>query len=186
MGKAARKRHREEKRVHALLDEGDLEGLADLLNDYAGAQVAEVDHEGLGLIPGTVASDLDEFRQRVREDPGGALDLVRGPPLGGVDWPWAVPLRAEIQSEIAAAAHAACRLDPTNAADYLRKGLTGAPHDVSLWIALLGLAGRGRSIRAVEMAYGWARDTFATGVPDTVPTDITREYERWQRKLRSS
>jgi hypothetical protein len=185
MGKAARKRRREEKRVHALLDEGDLEGLADLLNEYAGARVAEVDEEGIGLVPGAVASDLHEFRRRVREDPGGALDLVRGPPLAGIDSAWAVPMREEIQGEIVAAAHAACRLDPSNAADYLRQGLTGAPYDATLWIALLGWAGKSRSMRALDMAYGWAREQFSTAAPGTVPTDITREYEHWQRKLRA-
>jgi hypothetical protein len=41
-------------------------------------------------------------------------------------------VRAQIQAEIVAAAHAACRLDPANAAEYVRKGLVGAPGDASL------------------------------------------------------
>lgn len=173
-----------EKLVHRLLDQGDLDGLADLMNECMDGRVAEVNPEGIGLIPGVVHSDIDEFRRRVREDPGGALDLVRGRPLAGIDVPWAAPLREQLQTEIAAAAHAACRLDPENAAEYLRRGLVGAPGDASLWIALLGSAGRAKSMPALEMAYGWARDTYATAGPGTVPTVVTREYEHWQRKLR--
>jgi hypothetical protein len=61
-----------------------------------------------------------------------------GPPLAGVQADWAGPIRSQVQSEIVAAAHAACRLDPANRAEYLRKGLLGAPSDASLWIALFG------------------------------------------------
>lgn len=175
----------EEDRVHRLLDEGDIEGLAELLNDHTGARVAEVNQEGIGLIPGAIDSDLHEFRRLVLEDPSRALDLVRGPPLAGVDADWAGPIRSQIQTEIVVAAHAACRLDPPNAAEYLRKGLVGAPSDASLWIALFGVAGKSKSLRALEMAYGWARDTYATAGPRTVPTEVTREYELWKRKLRS-
>lgn len=178
-----RRRRAEDELVSRLLENGDLDGLADLLNDYAGRPVADVTDEGLGLIPGAVESDLYEFRRRVREDPGGALDLVRGVPLAGLDAPWAVPLRAEIQAEIVAAAHAACRLDPTNTAEYLRQGLTGAPLDASLWIALFGVARRSKP--ALDMAYGWARDTYATAAPGAVPADVTREYERCLRALRA-
>jgi hypothetical protein len=173
----------DEKLVHRLLDEGDLDGLADLLNECAGGRVAEVTGEGIGLIPGALHSDLGEFRRRVQEDPGGALNLVRGRPLEGIDAPWTLRLRPHIQTEIAAAAHAACRLDPENTAEYLRKGLLGAPGDTSLWIALLGWAGSAQSMPALEMAYGWARDTYATAGPGTVPTAVTREYEHWRRKL---
>jgi hypothetical protein len=174
----------DEKLVHRLLEEGDLDGLAHLLNERVGGRVAEVNQEGIQLPPGAVHSDVHEFLRRVREDPVGALDLVRGRPLEGIDAPWAVPLREQLQTEIVAAAHAACRLDPGNTADYLRKGLVGAPGDASLWIALLGCAGKAKSMPALEMAYRWARDTYATAGPGTVPTVVTREYEHWQRKLR--
>jgi hypothetical protein len=159
-----RKSHRrvEEDYVHSLLDEGDLEGLAEFVNEQAGTLVVEAVQAGIRWIPGSAKTDLDEFRRLVREDPGGALDLVRGPPLAGVDASWAVPLRAQVQAEIVAAAHAACRLDSTNAAEYVRKGLVGAPGDASLWIALLGVAGKAKSIRAVDMVYESARDTYAT------------------------
>jgi hypothetical protein len=180
-----RRRRAEEDYVHSLLDEGDLEGLAELINGHAGVRVVEVVEEGIQWIPGSANTDLDEFRRRAREDPGGALDLVQGPPLAGVGAPWAVPVRAQIQAEIVAAAHAACRLDPTNAAEYVRKGLIGAPGDASLWIALLGVAGRAKSVRALEMAYEWARDTYATAGPGTVPPEVTRQYALWQRKLHS-
>jgi hypothetical protein len=169
-----------------MLDEGDLEGLADLMNESFGRRVAEVTAEGLGLVPGAIDSDVTQFRRRVREDPTWALDLVRGPPLQGLDAPWAVPLREQIQEEIVAAAHAACRLDPANTAEHLRKGLRGAPGDASLWIALFGVAGRAGSMQALEMAYGWARDTFATAGPGTVPADVEREYAHWRRELTST
>jgi hypothetical protein len=186
-GSSGRKgrRRAEERQVHRMLDEGDLDGLADLLNEQFGTRVAEVNAEGIRAVPGAVDSDLAEFRRRVREDPAGALELVRGPPLDGLDAPWAASQRAQIQIEIVAAAHAACRLDPTNAAEYLRMGLGGAPGDASLWIALLGVAGRSKSVQAVEMVYGWARDTYATAGPGTVPTAIEREYAQWRRKLPS-
>lgn len=67
----------------------------------------------------------------------------------------------------------------------MRKGLVVAPGDASLWIALLGVAGKAKSIRAVEMAYESARDTYATAGPGTVPTEVTRQYALWLRKLRS-
>jgi hypothetical protein len=168
-----------------MLDEGDLVGLADLLNEQFGTRVAEVDAQGIRAVPGAADSDLAQFRRQVREDPAGALELVRGPPLDGVDAPWAAPMRAQIQTEIVAAAHAACRLDPANAAEYLRMGLRGAPGNASLWIALLGVAGRAKSMQAVEIVYGWACDTYTTAGPGTVPTDIQREYARWRRELPS-
>ena len=181
-----RRRRAEEERVRRMLDEGDLEGLADLMNEHFGAGVVDVQPEGIGLIPGAVDSDLILFRRRVREDPGAALNLVRGPPLQDMDAPWAVALREQIQSEIVAAAHGACRLDPANRAEHLRKGLLGAPGDASLWIALFGVAGRSGSVQALEMAYGWARDTFSKAGPGSVPADIEHEYAHWRRELASS
>lgn len=122
----ARKRRRraDEDYVRSLLEEGDLEGLAELINGQAGAPVVEVDLEGIRWIPGSANTDLDEFRRLVREDPGAALDLIRGPPLAGVDASWATPVRAQIQT--------ACRLDPTNGAEYLRKALIGAGRRLTL------------------------------------------------------
>ena len=166
-----------------MLDDGDLDGLADLLNEHVGKRVAEVHAEGIRIVPGALDSDLAQFRRQVREDPAGALELVRGPPLDGFDAPWAAPMRAQIQTEIVAAAHSACRLDPANEAEYLRMGLLGAPGDASLWIALLGAAGSARSMQALDMAYAWARDTYATAGPGAVPADIQHEYARWRRKL---
>jgi len=178
-------RRAEKDRVHQMVDDGDLEGLVELLNEQAGTRVAEVDQGGIRSIPGATNTDLDELRRLAQEDPGRALDLVRGPPLLGIEGSWAGPLRAQIQTEIVVAAHAACRLDPTNAAEYLRKGLVGAPGDTSLWIALLSVAGQAGSMPALEMVYGWALDTFASAGPGTVPTEITREFALWQRNLRS-
>jgi hypothetical protein len=40
-------------------------------------------------------------------------------------------------------------------------------------------------MRALEMAYGWERDTYATAGPGTVPPEVTRQYAPWQRKLHS-
>ena len=118
-----------------------------------------------------------------REDPGAALNLVRGPPLQGLDAPWAAAVREQLQVEIVAAAHAAYRLDPAHTAEHLRKGLLGAPGDASLWIALLGVAGRADSMEALEMAYGWACDTFATAGPGIVPADVERAYAHWRAEL---
>ncbi len=95
-------------------------------------------------------------------------------------------MREEIQAEIVATAHSACRLDPANAAEYLRKGLTGAPDNSSLWIALLDLGGRAGSRQAVHLAYRMSRDTYAAGGDGRVPQVVTRSYERWQQTLRSS
>jgi hypothetical protein len=181
-----RRRSAEEERVRRMLDEGDLEGLADLMNEHFAARVVDVQPEGIGLIQGAVESDVILFRRRVREDPAAALNLVRGPPLQNMDTPWAVAVREQLQAEIVAAAHAACRLDPANTAEHLRKGLLGAPGDATLWIGLFGVAGRSGSVQALEMAYGWARDTYATAGPGTVPADVEREYAHWRRELASS
>ena len=181
-----RRQRADEERVWRMLEEDDLEGLAELMNEYFGTPVVDVNADGLGVIPGAIASDVILFRRRVREDPGAALNLVRGPPLQNVDAPWASAEREQLQSEIVAATHAACRLDPANTAEYLRKGLRGAPGDPSLWIALFGVAGRAGSIQALEMAYGWARDTFATAGPGSVPADVEREYADWRRELAPS
>ena len=62
-----RRRSAEEERVRRMLDEGDLEGLADLMNEHFGARVVDVQPEGIGLIPGAVESDVILFRRRVRE-----------------------------------------------------------------------------------------------------------------------
>ncbi len=151
-----------ENRVHQLIADGDLEALAELVNEQVGSRVVEVDAGGIRSAVGEVATDLDEFRRRLREDPGGALDLVRGPPLAGVDAAWAIPIRAQIRSEIADAAYAACRLDPANSADYLWKALVAAPGNSSLWIARMRVAGESGSMSDLEMVYGNARATYAS------------------------
>ena len=78
-----RRRSAEDEQFDRLLDAGDLEGLADLLNEQFGSRVAEVVEGKIRMIPGAVNSDVGVFRRLVREDPGGALDLVRETPHSG-------------------------------------------------------------------------------------------------------
>lgn len=181
-----------DEQVWDLLRADDLEGLADLMNAWAGSKIVEVDEEGIGIVKGVEITDVQRFRRLAREDPAAALNLVRGPPsIGedsawpeiGYDSPWAEEARQEFQAEIVATAHSACRLDPANAADYLRQGLTGAPADTSLWISLFDVAMRAGSKRALDMAYGWAEQTYATGGDGTVPAVVTDAYERWRAEL---
>jgi hypothetical protein len=161
-----------------LLRSNDLQGLADLMNEAWGAEVVDVDEDGIGIKKGVVISDVQQFRRLAPEDPAAALKLVRGPPLMGADYPWAEEARREVQAEIVATAHSACRLDPAHAADYLRQGLTGAPADTSLWISLFDVAIRGRSREALDIAYGMAKKTYATGGDGAVPGVVIRAYER--------
>lgn len=172
----------DEDQLDRLIDSGDLVSLAELLNRECGAEVVTVDDGGIRLVDG-VTTDVEQFRRLAPEDPGAALALVRGVPLGNIESDWAVPFRAELQAEIVAAAHSACRLDPDNATDYLRQGLTGAPGDPSLWIALLGVAGRSGSVEALELGYKMAGETYETGTPSTVPLEVQREYLGWRERL---
>jgi hypothetical protein len=176
-----------DEQVWELLRADDLEGLADLMNTWAGSKIVEVDEDGIGIVKGFEITEVQRFRRLAREDPAAALNLVRGPPSIGCDssWPeigydspWAEEARKEFQAEIVATAHSACRLDPAHAADYLRQGLTGAPADTSLWISLFDVAIRGGSRRALDMAYGWAEKTYATGGDGTVPAVVRHAYER--------
>jgi hypothetical protein len=103
------------------------------------------------LVLADVDCDWDAFLRLVDADPAGALDLVSGEPLEGVESEWALPWRVDMGQRIASCALKVAQAylvdgDVSASRITARRGLRAAPYDENLWILLLDVAasaGRG-------------------------------------------
>ena len=141
-----------------------------------------------------VGTDWDRFQWLVRNATGTAavrrlteaLTLVRGEPLAGEDWPWALPNTTEMRCAVGDAAHRLAQLqleakDLARATEAARQGLKGSPWDQRLYGDLMLAAHKAGNAASVTDVWNELRARLQDEDDDidiNIDDDVQAIYQR--------
>jgi len=134
------------------------------------------------LVLEDVECDWEEFLHLAETDPQGALELVNGEPLEGVEAEWARPWHVDMNERIVRCALEGAQMhlgagDISAARETVRRGLRAAPYEDNLWILLLELAatvGRGGLSEQWEEIVTVLGERKEPGVPPAIRASYQR------------